>query len=537
MKARLIMIIACLIMIVSGLSAHALTIQYDGITTEYTGTIFELYVNEKKPELPLEPIIFNDRALVPVREVFENLGADVVYEDRTKSVNIMYYDNQVTLYIGKNVAYVNGKKFLIPDGVVPKLINKVGEPAKTMVPVRFISESLNIRVEADSKAIYIYNGDEEDKQPEVTPEVKPDVPENNNNNNNGTVQPDKENVIVPPQIPIEGNKVGLYELSHKSTDTEVIATVKTTKKAEKIETFTLKSPNRIVVDVYNSVLQIEEDAFEINKNGVSSIRTGHENGRTRFVFDVDELYGVDVNVSDSCIEIIINADSEDITVIPPVSTDNSEKLIVLDAGHGGSDPGAIGTLDGRKVNEKDLTLSIVKKAYEILKNRGYNVQLTRSKDVYPTLTARAKFANNSNAAIFVSVHINSATSKEATGTEVYYAPLNNDKSYGIKSSELAKALQNELVYNLGSKNRGVKSSNHLVTRTSLMPAALVEIGFISNENELSKMVSSDYQDKAAYAIADGIAAVIGKVSVPDAETRAELQKERDKDLAEWEKTR
>ncbi len=529
MKVRLIMIIACLTMIISGVAAHALTIQYDGITTEYTGTVFELYVNDKKPELPLEPIIFNDRALVPVREVFENLGADVVYEDRTKSVNIMYFDNQVTLYIGKNVAYVNGKKFIIPDGVVPKLINKVGQPAKTMVPVRFISESLNIRVEADSKAIYIYNGDEEDNESEAVPEV----PENNN----VTVKPDDENVTVPPQMPEEGDDVGLYELTYKSTDAEVITTVKTTKKAEKIESFTLKSPNRIVVDVYNSVLQINEDNFEVNKNGVSTIRIGHENGRTRFVFDVDELYGIDVNASDSRIEIIINGESEEITVIPPVSTDNSEKLIVLDAGHGGSDPGAIGTLDGRKVNEKDLTLSIVKKAYEILKNRGYNVQLTRSKDVYPTLTARAKFANNSNAAIFVSVHINSAASKEATGTEVYYAPLNNDKSYGIKSSELAKALQNELIYNLGSRNRGVKSSNHLVTRTSLMPAALVEIGFISNENELEKMVSSEYQDKAAYAIADGIAAVIGKVGVPDAETRAELQIERDKDIAEWEKTR
>ena len=89
MKTRLITFIACLIMIISVSSAHALTIQYDGITTEYTGTIFELYVNDKKPELPLEPIIFNDRALVPVREVFENLGADVVYEDRTKSVILL----------------------------------------------------------------------------------------------------------------------------------------------------------------------------------------------------------------------------------------------------------------------------------------------------------------------------------------------------------------------------------------------------------------------------------------------------------------
>lgn len=140
------------VLAVSSLSANALILEYDGKTIEYTGSIFRLFVNnEELHDLPLEPIIFNDRALVPLREIFEALGAEVNYNGAAQSVEVEYGETYVRMYINDNAAYVNGRRTAIPDGVVPKLITRVGGETKTMVPVRFISESIGLEVEFDSE--------------------------------------------------------------------------------------------------------------------------------------------------------------------------------------------------------------------------------------------------------------------------------------------------------------------------------------------------------------------------------------------------
>ena len=223
----------------------------------------------------------------------------------------------------------------------------------------------------------------------------------------------------------------------------------------------------------------------------------------------------------------------EITDIPYAEHSNSDKLIVIDAGHGGKDGGASGMLDEKTVLEKNLTLQMAIKTRDVLTSKGYKVKLTRETDQYPTLQARADFANNSNAAVFVSIHINSADSiPTASGTEVFYAPLNNDTSYGLKSSYLAKYIQEYLIANLSSKDRGVKETNHLITRTAIMPSALVEVGFISNEDELRNMTSSTYQNKTAQAIAAGIIKALEKIEIPD--NTDELLEKRLLDLEEWE---
>ncbi len=538
MKKKIIFFIICLSMFFQQ-CASALTIQYDGKTTEYTGSVFKLAVNGKYPALPLAPIIFNDRALVPVREIFETLGAKVIYEEKTKSIDISYYDNNVTLYIGKSFAYINGKKTNIPDGVAPKLINEVGQPAKTMVPVRFISESLNFNVDFRDDTIFVSNGDDED---------------------NVAAAPTPKPTAAPSQIQTPQSNAEITGLSYSVSGNTLTAKLLTTQRVNTPKSFSLSNPTRLVMDVPGAIVKTASNSYEINSAGVSKIRLGYDEERARVVFDCEKEGTINITVNDYSVTVTVSGAGSSsptstaspaqptpkpstdtsggsITKIPTASYENSAKLIVIDAGHGGSDAGANRDYDGSRLNEKDLTLSMAIKTRDILKSKGYNVQLTRESDTYPTLTARAQFANDANAAIFVSIHINSAENTEAYGTEVYYSSINNALDYGVKSSTLAKALLDNLIANLGSRNRGVKSANHLVTRTSLMPASLVEIGFISNEEEAKKMMSDEYQQKAASAIASGIISTLQSVEIPSEAKRAELSEQRKKDIEEWEKTR
>lgn len=150
---------AAAIMLLLAPTAEAAGIQlfYDGSDHLYTGSVYNLYVNGAEIRAAMELIIFNDHALVPVREVFEQVGATVDYTGETRCVEIQYRDTYMRLYINDNCAYINGIKTNIPDNVVPKLINKPGGLTKTMVPVRFISESagMDVRFDGESGSIFI----------------------------------------------------------------------------------------------------------------------------------------------------------------------------------------------------------------------------------------------------------------------------------------------------------------------------------------------------------------------------------------------
>ncbi|MDY4077607.1 MAG: N-acetylmuramoyl-L-alanine amidase [Clostridium sp.] len=183
------------------------------------------------------------------------------------------------------------------------------------------------------------------------------------------------------------------------------------------------------------------------------------------------------------------------------------KLIVIDAGHGGTDSGAISTIGGVNYIEKDINLKIALKLSNDLKNRGYDVKLIRSLDTTVSLDERAKRANNLNADLFISIHQNSVTSSLANGTEVYYTTSMPDSGFPVhqtnklsKSKELASLVCNNVVSALGTTNRGVKIDNFKVLRNTSMPSILVECGFITNKADALKISNETYQNKIAKAI-------------------------------------
>ena len=170
----------------------------------------------------------------------------------------------------------------------------------------------------------------------------------------------------------------------------------------------------------------------------------------------------------------------------------SKVKVVVDAGHGGTDPGAI----GNGLKEKDIVLSISKKVNSKLQSLGFKTVMTRSNDTYISLSQRYSIANNNNADLFVSIHANSASATNANGIETLYKG----------SKALAQSIQTQLINQTGANNRGLKYRTDLaVLNGTKMPSALVEVGFISNASEASKIGNNSYQEKLATAIVNGLA--------------------------------
>lgn len=175
----------------------------------------------------------------------------------------------------------------------------------------------------------------------------------------------------------------------------------------------------------------------------------------------------------------------------------TDKLIVIDAGHGGKDPGAISKIDGTK--EKDIALSVAIKLKKSLESFGYRVYLTRDYDNYVGLYDRATIANDLKADVFLSLHLNSAPMTSAKGVEMLYVADGRD------SKRLASDLLESLVSKSGAKNRGIiERPNLVVIRETLMPAVLAEIGFLSNPEEINQLNDANYIQIIVQGLVEGL---------------------------------
>ncbi len=172
--------------------------------------------------------------------------------------------------------------------------------------------------------------------------------------------------------------------------------------------------------------------------------------------------------------------------------------VCFDPGHGGSDPGAVGPSGLR---EKDVTLGVALRVAEHLRRHGAQVKLTREDDRDVSLEERCRISNEFNADVFLSIHCNSATNRDAHGTETWYCSSN-----GLF---VARKVQEALVQEIGRTDRGCKSMGFYVLKNTRAPAALTELAFISNLDEEKLLASPDFQEKAARAVAKGVLAYLG----------------------------
>ena len=196
------------------------------------------------------------------------------------------------------------------------------------------------------------------------------------------------------------------------------------------------------------------------------------------------------------------------------------KIVYLDAGHGGYDPGA--SYFG--ISEKSLTLAIQSRVKAKLEAEGYQVVTTRTSDTYVDLADRSRAANASESDIFVSIHINASGSSAAQGIETYYYqpyaeyPSRINATYHANptrlsmSDTLANAIQSSLINATGAQNQGVKRQTFAVLRETTAPAVLLELGFLSNPQEATRLNTSAYQETLANAIVAGIKSYYEKES-------------------------
>ncbi len=214
-------------------------------------------------------------------------------------------------------------------------------------------------------------------------------------------------------------------------------------------------------------------------------------------------------------------------------------LVVIDPGHGGRDPGAIGR---KGLKEKDVVLDIAHRVSSRLKEKGIRIIMTRDRDQFVSLDERAAIANRNRADLFLSIHANAAFSRRANGFETFYVSeavddharaiaaiensvleLENNNSrkkldntlhailwdlayteFRVESIEWGELLQRELCKIARGENRGVKPGPFYVLKGAQMPSILVEVGFISNVVEESSLRKSSYRDKIADAIANSV---------------------------------
>jgi len=183
--------------------------------------------------------------------------------------------------------------------------------------------------------------------------------------------------------------------------------------------------------------------------------------------------------------------------------------VCIDPGHGGSDPGAVGC----GLREANINLDVGQRFYNVLKNAGYKVYITRTSDVFVSLASRAQYANSLGVDRFISVHCN-AFNGSAHGTETFCYPNSGNTTYRLRDKT-----NPEVVAALGTYNRGCKTADFYVLRETAMPAILCELAFIDNAGDAAKLGDAYYRQKAAEALKRGLANA-GVAAVPAEKTPA-----------------
>lgn len=593
-------------------------VQIDGKTMALDKV--NIRVDEKPVQTDVPAVNFDGRTLVPIRFVSESLGANVEWDSSTHEAVIKNAEKEIRLKVNSTEVTVDGIKQTMP-AETKWMSTPSSDGARTMVPLRFVSEVLGAEVDwiqetftADIKSksqVKPEPNPEEKPEPDPTPEVKPEPkpepeikpePKPEPVEKPETVKPEPkpepeqpaisavkiktittrntENSIIP-QIHIEADgqlnykavqeptrlvidiekalvdteinlnvenalvknikavqtkntnsektvrvivelkKLSQYEIKQgtNSLDINFVNAIEGIVKetingreaiviknayASKSNSFFLSDPDRLVLDIRNT--NLNGTTCAIKTDIVKELRLGQYTGKeydenekvTRVVLDIHETYEnakLTSEIRGNDIVIFVEGDKKTV-VTPPANKPkpSNGKVIVIDAGHGGHDSGAV----SQGVKEKDLALKVSLKTQSMLENMGYKVVMTRTTDVYPSLTSRYQLANSRNADAFLSVHFNSAGST-ATGIETLYSTTNS------KNKAFAQSIQNELVKDLKPVDRGLKLRNNLaVLRGTKGISALAELGFISNPRDLKEINTDNYLTKCAKALADGI---------------------------------
>ncbi len=268
-------------------------------------------------------------------------------------------------------------------------------------------------------------------------------------------------------------------------------------------------PRRLVLDIPDATSQIAPLVVN-NPKGVyyTRIRSSQfqiNPSKTRIVFDLTKASAFTFHREGNRLDVTFTENSTAPLTLLPVTTNSvvvkpppkllllENKVIVIDPGHGGDDPGA---LSHTKEFEKEFTLDISKRLQTLLTQEGAYVIMCREGDQNPTLEDRTRVANINKTDIFISVHINSFFNSFSVGTETYY--------YKNQDKLLTELIHEELIKSLQLPDKGIKKARLYVLRNSTMPATLIEPLFITNEKEFALLKQASFRQKIAESVTKGV---------------------------------
>jgi N-acetylmuramoyl-L-alanine amidase len=351
-------------------------------------------------------------------------------------------------------------------------------------------------------------------------------------------------LVIPSPIFAEASGVEVKDIRFWSSENYTRVVVDLTHSVE-FSKNRLSNPDRLYFDVKDAHIAKEiNTSIPVGDGILKTVRASQFNKTTvRVVLDLDEISDYQTFIFDDPARLVIDVYGKTTTAAKP-EVNFVKRRIVLDPGHGGHDPGAVGP---KNLYEKDVVLDIALKLKKVLMEDPFNeVVLTRERDVFIPLEERTAMANRKNADLFVSIHANASSRREAKGIETYLLNWTDDeeairvaarenaislkkmramnrqvdivdviKSDLIRenkrdeSIKLANYIQRSLVSNLESDmkqvlNLGVKQALFYVLFGAKMPSVLVEVSFISNPEEERLLSNEMYRTEIAKGIAKGL---------------------------------
>lgn len=267
--------------------------------------------------------------------------------------------------------------------------------------------------------------------------------------------------------------------------------------------FTFSFSEPIVHSLKRNDNSLELDLYNVNVESIANLSKKLKAGNNKNIL-ADRLGAIGVTVTipindGTIVDCLENLKATKLVLtvkspvqIQPAKKNLNTKTVVIDAGHGGSDPGAT----RNNVLEKTITLQIAELTAQMLRKQGAIVYMTRDDDTFVSLSDRVTYSNTKKPDVFVSIHINACENETAHGIETHY--------YKDDSLDFAKQVHKSIMQKVTETNRGVYKSRFYVIRHTEMPAILVELGFISNAEERRLMQTKERQTKFAEAITEGV---------------------------------
>ncbi|WP_458118853.1 N-acetylmuramoyl-L-alanine amidase [Paenibacillus sp. Z6-24] len=475
-------------------------------------------LNGKEISLPADGQVTTVKGsiMVPLRVVVEQLGYKVSWSNATQTATIKQGSNTLQLTADSYSASVNNNPVNLE--AAPFVHN-----GTTLVPLRFISENTGTTVKWDNTAKTVYLT--------TVPAAAVPAPTATASTGKGMVAPQQEDLAQVNAISfsddrltitVDGNVSPKYSALN-NPDRIVLDLPKTNFSSTFLhgQKPSVGAVNKVDVTGYPDVAGIRYSLFS---NSPSTVRIVLDLNNAQQYKVINNQKGVvmveldgalnpspstaatnttptDINNAAAPADPASNESSQSVPATPSSGPGkNGKMLVVIDAGHGGKDPGAPSIQQRR---EKDFTLAVVLKIQTLLQQEpNIDFVLTRSDDTYPTLQGRVKTANDLNADLFVSIHGNSTSSAVSpSGTEIYYTRSD--------SKQFAKVIHDHVVSALGLPDRGIHTKSLHVTRETKMPAVLVEAGYLSSMVDEPLMYTDDFQQKLAQAIVDGMKEYLG----------------------------